>query len=113
MACTTTCIQPSPSQAHCGACHVTFGGVTGFDRHRRDGQCLTPAEIGYADNGSGVYRAPMSDSGRERLAALEASRVDGDSRLLREPCTDECPCGVVPPTPSRPEGAETISGGVA
>lgn len=33
--------------AHCAAqCHRTFTGVTGFDAHRRDGQCVDPASLG-------------------------------------------------------------------
>src|SRR5262245_55341581 len=32
--------------AHCGTCHKTFGGVSGFDAHRSDGTCLDPATIG-------------------------------------------------------------------
>lgn len=32
--------------AHCAKCHETFSGVTGFDRHRRGGECLDPATIG-------------------------------------------------------------------
>lgn len=35
-----------PSRAHCGACHRTFGGVTGFDKHRKNGVCLNPTTIG-------------------------------------------------------------------
>jgi hypothetical protein len=31
---------------HCPTCHLTFSGVTHFDRHRRNGQCLDPADIG-------------------------------------------------------------------
>lgn len=48
MTCRPTCIQPSPSNAHCAAdgCHRTFGGITGFDRHRRGGECLDPAGLG-------------------------------------------------------------------
>lgn len=34
------------SAAHCASCHVTFTGVTAFDRHRRAGRCLIPAEAG-------------------------------------------------------------------
>jgi hypothetical protein len=46
MTCTDTCVRPTPSQAHCGSgCHQTFGGVTGFDAHRRAGRCLDPATI--------------------------------------------------------------------
>lgn len=56
MACTSTCIQPSPSNAHCGACHVTYGSVTGFDRHRRNGECLNPADLAMHAGRNGVWR---------------------------------------------------------
>jgi len=32
--------------SHCARCHQTFGGVGGFDRHRKDGKCLVPVDIG-------------------------------------------------------------------
>lgn len=32
--------------AHCAGCHETFTSVSGFEKHRRGGQCLTPAEVG-------------------------------------------------------------------
>lgn len=37
--------------AHCGArgCHRTFSSVSGFDRHRRDGQCVDPATVGLVE----------------------------------------------------------------
>jgi hypothetical protein len=58
MACTRLCIAPSPSNAHCAAegCHITFGSVTGFDRHRRGGQCLYPAGIGMHTDRNGIWR---------------------------------------------------------
>lgn len=31
--------------AHCAACHRTFGGVSGFDDHRKDGQCIDPGTL--------------------------------------------------------------------
>lgn len=34
------------STCHCGSCHISLSGVTNFDRHRRNGQCLDPAELG-------------------------------------------------------------------
>lgn len=70
--CLPSCIKPSPAQAHCGVCHTTFGGISGFDRHRRDGQCLTPEAIGYTPDTRGVYRAPMTEAGKARLASLRA-----------------------------------------
>jgi hypothetical protein len=32
--------------AHCSACHITFTGITAFDKHRRRRKCLTPESIG-------------------------------------------------------------------
>lgn len=81
MTCAPTCIQPSPAQAHCGACHITWSGITGFDQHRRDGQCLTPESIGYTRDPRGVYRAPITDERRQQLAAL---RGNAPSAPLRE-----------------------------
>lgn len=67
--CGVDCIRPTPSQAHCGArkCHQTFGGVRGFDEHRKDGQCLDPANLGMALSDLGIWRRPMTDDARERL----------------------------------------------
>jgi hypothetical protein len=52
--------------AHCPTCHRTFGGVTGFDKHRSHGECLDPATLGLVER-DGVWRAPMSDAARERM----------------------------------------------
>ena len=56
MSCTNTCIAPSPTNAHCGACHRTFGSVTGFDRHRRNGECVDPATLPMHTDARGVWR---------------------------------------------------------
>ncbi|MEV6633897.1 hypothetical protein AB0M54_24410 [Actinoplanes sp. NPDC051470] len=56
MSCRRTCIQPSPTNAHCGACHVTFGAITSFDRHRRGGECIDPREIGLNRDHNGIWR---------------------------------------------------------
>lgn len=63
MTCRPTCIQPSPSNAHCGAhgCHQTFGSVSAFDRHRRNGVCLSPLAIGLRADRKGVWRYPAPD----------------------------------------------------
>jgi hypothetical protein len=51
------------NRAHCAVCHITFGGVTSFDAHRRGGKCMRiekimlPVEAGglaLTDNGKGV-----------------------------------------------------------
>jgi hypothetical protein len=38
------------SMAHCTVCHQTFTAVTGFDLHRRRGQCRKPESIGLVYN---------------------------------------------------------------
>jgi hypothetical protein len=52
------------NRAHCSVCHITFGGPTKFDEHRRRNKCLTlkliaaPIEeggLGLSDNGKGVW----------------------------------------------------------
>lgn len=56
MTCTTTCRTPRGRQAHCGACHHTFSGVTGFDRHRRNDTCLNPADLPMHTDAYGIWR---------------------------------------------------------
>lgn len=34
------------SEAHCATCHEHFGSMSGFDKHRKGGECLLPAERG-------------------------------------------------------------------
>lgn len=43
---------------HCSGCHETFSSVSGFDRHRRGGECLKPAEIGLVRDGRGSWSFP-------------------------------------------------------
>lgn len=69
--CGPDCVKPTPSQAHCAVCHQTFGGVTGFDHHRRDGQCIQPAGLGMELSALGIWRTPMSPDAIARLAATE------------------------------------------
>lgn len=54
-ACLDTCTRPTPAQCHCATCYKTWGGVTGFDAHRRNGQCVEPK--GYVEV-KGVWRQP-------------------------------------------------------
>lgn len=68
--CQPDCITPSPHQAHCTVCHLTFGGVSGFDDHRKDGWCIDPTTLGMTQNERGIWRRPMSDEDRERFEAL-------------------------------------------
>jgi len=94
MPCIKSCIRPTPSQAHCSVCHETFGSVSGFDRHRRGGQCLDPNTIpGIHLNPAGIWRF---DGGHNRAAAHSGT-----------PQTDEQTSGVVPVGVGDPEGLET------
>lgn len=43
------------NRSHCSACHVTFGGVASFDRHRQSIGCVAPEDLGLVDNGNGVW----------------------------------------------------------
>lgn len=65
--CREDCARPSMAQAHCPTCHKTFGGVTGFDKHRFRGACRDPARFGY-ESIRGVWRLPMPAGERARLA---------------------------------------------
>lgn len=73
MSCTDDCQRPTTSQAHCGACHRTFGGVYGFDSHRNHGQCLDPATLGMVETGR-IWRRAVSPTARFPVAG---KAVDG------------------------------------
>lgn len=32
-------------RCHCSKCHTTFGGLTSFDKHRKNEICLHPEEL--------------------------------------------------------------------
>lgn len=74
--CTDKCKRPTPSQCHCAACHHTFGGISNFDAHRRNGHCLTPPEIG-CELREGVWRTPMTDSAREKIQQIHTKAEEG------------------------------------
>jgi len=44
---------------HCSGCHLTFGGIVGFDAHRYRGRCLDPAERGMVAR-QGIWVRPTS-----------------------------------------------------
>lgn len=47
------------NRSHCAAknCHHTFGGVTSFDAHRRNGKCIHPSLLGLRQNAKGIWVA--------------------------------------------------------
>lgn len=62
--------RPTPSQAHCTVCHETFGGVTGFDKHRKDGWCQNPASVDLVADDRGIWRWPASPDLRRFAESL-------------------------------------------
>lgn len=71
--CTSACRRPTPTQAHCCTCHRTFGGVRGFDRHRRGGRCVPPEQLGMVDR-DGVWRSPMPTEAAARIRYADVER---------------------------------------
>lgn len=69
MSCHPSCVRPSTTQAHCGTCHVTFGGVYNFDRHRARGVCTPPAALGLLLT-NGIWREPPSDRLRHHIGRV-------------------------------------------
>lgn len=80
--CTSDCPRVTPGQAHCTVCGRTFGGVTGFDKHRfKTGAgrfrgpmaiCLDPGSFGYVER-DGVWREPMD----HKKVAMFRARIEG------------------------------------
>lgn len=77
--CRDTCRCPSLSQAHCSVCHVTFGGVSLFDDHRKAGECVEPASLGMVER-DGIWRRPIDDADLERVRAFRRSGTAVDGR---------------------------------
>lgn len=46
------------SRAHCSGCHLTFTGVTMFDRHRNSDGCANPVDLGMVLRAGGIWGAP-------------------------------------------------------
>jgi hypothetical protein len=63
------------SQCLCSVCGEKFSGVGGFDKHRKDFRCQPPEAVGLVLDERGVWRAPITDAQREKLAELRALSV--------------------------------------
>lgn len=60
-----TCHQTRSACAlHCAGCCRTFGGLSGFDSHRKnDGDrriCMNPTEVGLTQSKPGVWSRPYT-----------------------------------------------------
>jgi hypothetical protein len=73
--CTPGCTHPRPGlntkMCICTVCHEAFGVPANFDRHRKDGWCLNPAEIGLTRDEYGYWRVTMDTDVRDALRATE------------------------------------------
>ena len=74
--CTPGCNHPRPqlntSTALCTVCHESFGTVRNFDKHRSDGWCLNPADLGLKKDLNGHWRAIMDPDALARLKGAAA-----------------------------------------
>ena len=101
--CGQTCVRPTPTQAHCPTCHTTFGGITGFDAHRKGGLCLDPAAKGYVET-RGIWRLPMPETELDRRRALRPiddatdgpEHVGGTTQPSKINSPDLAPLGATP-----------------
>lgn len=55
ISCRCGAIWTGLGRCHCSGCHITVGGITAFDAHRRSGKCLKPKTIGLHENDQGVW----------------------------------------------------------
>lgn len=81
--CDETCTHraPAASQALCSVCHEIFGGITAFDKHRENGWCINPVDLGFEIGSRGTWGEPMSQEKLNRLRSFGPQRnedPDGD-----------------------------------
>lgn len=55
------------NRCHCSGCHRTFNSVGAFDRHRRDGGCLDPIDLGMEMSPESIWASKMSEEDKVRL----------------------------------------------
>lgn len=78
--CMPTCISPSGSQCHCGACHHTFSDVAAFDDHRVNGKCdagRTRGRVGERTRGTAAARTRAPQGGTRVVRIPEGRALNG------------------------------------
>lgn len=48
----------SGRKCYCNGCHQKFGGVRGFERHRKNFKCVDPGSVGLSLNENGFWLLP-------------------------------------------------------
>lgn len=90
MSCLPGCRTPTQFQAHCSVCHRTFGGVTGFDDHRKNGECLDPVTRGYVQSErDGVWRTEMAQETVAKFRARVETRQTGRRPRVKAPSASQ------------------------
>jgi hypothetical protein len=69
------------SLCHCTSCHRTFGGLTGFDMHRKDGKCLDPQDLGMKITEAGIWIRDLGGKWPNLLAARPKRKVSFKRRV--------------------------------
>lgn len=69
---------------HCSGCHLTFTGLTAFDKHRKNFTCQSPQDVGLVQHRRGgdafKYEAwgfPHDDDAARRFSAYREERAQG------------------------------------
>jgi hypothetical protein len=116
MRCGVDCPTPTKFQAHCSDCHRTFGGITGFDLHRRNGECIDPSTFDYVCL-DGVWRTKEGQEAvtrfRTRVAGKEGRRrrSDASSAPATPPQSAQDASGVPQGGSTDPNGSEKLVAG--
>lgn len=70
--CDSTCTHPVPQMGTkvclCTVCHEVFGTPANFDRHRKDGWCQNPEELGLIIGERGFWVTPWTVEARNRIS---------------------------------------------
>lgn len=73
------------STCHCGACHLTFTGLSAFDTHRKDFTCRHPAVVGLVTHERGgkefkyeAWGRPGDDQNSHRFAKYREERTTSE-----------------------------------
>lgn len=85
--------------AHCGGrtgCHKTFGAVSRFDMHRKNGKCVSDAQmlkLGLIKNAVGVYTTPFASTAARDQIYTPGSGIAEATRRERRGIQDAGPDG--------------------
>lgn len=53
------CVRAGTKGSYCRGCQQGFSSPWGFDKHRSDGRCLNPADVGLVIGKRGYWTRPF------------------------------------------------------